>query len=123
MITVALPFPPTVNTYWRHITSRGKTRTILSRAGRQYKHDVFMAVGSSRHMPAVQQMRSQRIAVTIYVSPPDKRRRDLDNLLKAPLDALTGILWDDDGQIDDLRIVRKQPLGTGNILVHAEPID
>ncbi|WP_140394409.1 RusA family crossover junction endodeoxyribonuclease, partial [Escherichia coli] len=38
---------------------------------------------------------------------PDKRRRDLDNILKAPLDALThaGLLIDDE-QFDEINIVR-----------------
>lgn len=36
---------------------------------------------------------------------PDLRRRDLDNLLKAPLDALTASgMWDDDSQIHALAI-------------------
>jgi crossover junction endodeoxyribonuclease RusA len=40
---------------------------------------------------------------------PDRRRRDLDNTLKATQDAMTHAgIWDDDSQIDDLRIVRKR---------------
>ena len=48
-----------------------------------------------------------RLAVTITVNPPDKRKRDIDNLAKAPLDALTHAgLWLDDSQIDKLSIER-----------------
>ena len=36
---------------------------------------------------------------------PDNRRRDLDNLFKAPLDACTHAgVWEDDSNIVDLRI-------------------
>ena len=34
---------------------------------------------------------------------PDRRNHDVDNI-KALLDALTGILWEDDGQIADLHL-------------------
>ena len=47
---------------------------------------------------------------------PDKRRRDLDNILKAPLDALThaGLLMDDE-QFDEINIVRGQPVSGGRL--------
>lgn len=32
----------------------------------------------------------------------NKRRRDLDNVLKSVCDALNGILWDDDTQVDEI---------------------
>jgi hypothetical protein len=48
-----------------------------------------------------------RLAVTVDVHPPDRRRRDLDNALKALLDALEhGGAYRDDAQIDDLRVRR-----------------
>lgn len=46
-----------------------------------------------------------RLGVSIEVFAPNKRARDLDNLLKVTLDAGNGLLWADDVQIDDLRIV------------------
>jgi crossover junction endodeoxyribonuclease RusA len=36
---------------------------------------------------------------------PDRRKHDIDNI-KVLLDALTGIVWDDDGQIADLHITK-----------------
>lgn len=35
-----------------------------------------------------------------------KRKRDLDNQNKLMLDALSGIVYEDDSQIDDLRLLR-----------------
>ncbi len=61
----------------------------------------------------------ESVAVTISVMPPDRRRRDLDNLLKLLLDAMNGILWSDDSQIDDLHIVRCERSQAGSVIVEA----
>ena len=48
-----------------------------------------------------------RLYVTITAYQPDNRRRDLDNLPKAILDALQHAgVYEDDSQIDELRIGR-----------------
>jgi crossover junction endodeoxyribonuclease RusA len=46
------------------------------------------------------------IAVDITVYFGTKRKADLDNFNKLSLDALTGIVWQDDSQIADLRLRR-----------------
>ena len=59
---------------------------------------------------------SGRLAIKIIAEPPDKRRRDLDNILKAPLDALTHAgLFIDDEQFDEINIVRGQPVPGGRL--------
>lgn len=47
---------------------------------------------------------SGELSVSIDFYLPDRRRRDLDNLSKAVLDACNGIVWDDDQQIVVLRL-------------------
>jgi len=42
------------------------------------------------------------VAITMYFYFNDKKRRDLDNLSKAILDALNGIAWKDDNQVTQL---------------------
>jgi Holliday junction resolvase RusA-like endonuclease len=44
--------------------------------------------------------------VTLIVFAGDKRHSDVDNLAKSLLDGCTGILWNDDYQVHDLRVVR-----------------
>jgi crossover junction endodeoxyribonuclease RusA len=60
--------------------------------------------------------------VALYA--PDKRARDLDNALKATLDALQKAgCFESDAQIDDLRIVRAgvdKPLG--HLEVEVQPL-
>ena len=98
--TLRLPWPPSVNTYWRH----GRGRTYISENGKRYREIVF--VRTVRLLPYCQ----QRVAVEIMAFPPDRRKRDLDNLLKALLDSLENAkAFDDDSQIDDLRICRMPP--------------
>ena len=50
--------------------------------------------------------RDLRYSVVIVVHEPDRRSRDLDNFAKPILDGLTGVVWFDDRQIDDLHIRR-----------------
>lgn len=97
MIEITLPFPPSVNTYWRTF----KGRMLISAKGREYREVVEHLIS---HMPKVELIEGA-VCVDIVAYRPDKRRRDLDNLFKAPLDALTySGVWQDDSQITDLRI-------------------
>lgn len=51
---------------------------------------------------------SERLRVEMAVTPPDRRRRDLDNLLKAVLDGLGyADMYGDDSQIDELLVIRR----------------
>lgn len=107
-LVMSLPYPPTMNTYWRNV--RG--RTLLSAAGRAYK----AVVAAKVLMLGTRQPMRGRIVLIIVAFPPDRRRRDLDNLLKPIGDALAGAnVFADDEQIDDLRIVRG-PVQTGGAI-------
>lgn len=96
-VLLTLPFPPTLNLYWRNI--RG--RTLISADGRKYRVRVVQHVLTER----IGGFPNGAIAVSITAFLPDNRRRDVDNLLKAPLDALAHAhVYEDDSQIADLRI-------------------
>lgn len=112
-----LPFPPTVNHYWRIAIIHGRPRSLLSADGRRYKKDALQAIGLQRR-PLTSF--TGRIRVRIKVYPPDRRKRDLDNLFKATLDVMTAAkIWNDDEQIDDLGIVRGEvrPGGEMDIII------
>lgn len=107
-IEFVLPYPPSVNTYWRR---RGGSY-FISGVGQKYRRDVAYIVRQ-------QQLKLRlggRLAIKIIADPPDNRRRDLDNILKAPLDALThaGVLIDDE-QFDEISIVRGLPVPGGRL--------
>mgnify|MGYP000276435412 CR=1 FL=1 len=117
MIELSLPWPPSGNSYWR----RAKGRVLISREGRAYQRAVKEEVLVQR-VPAITD--SRRLAVEILAFPPDRRRRDLDNLQKALLDAVesAGAIPDDE-QIDDLRICRMSQEKPGRVLVTIKPLD
>ena len=114
MITLELPWPPSTNQIWRNTVVGGKPRTLLSVIGRRYRKDVADACLLAR----VRKGLAGRVRVDIVACPPDKRQRDLDNMLKAPLDALTHAgVWLDDSQIDKLFIERGDICKGGRLLV------
>jgi len=65
-----------------------------------------------------------RLKVDILVFPPDNRRRDLDNVLKAILDSLEDAkVFKDDSLIDDLRVRRMDTFKDGKIEIGIEIIE
>lgn len=104
MIELTMPWPPSVNTYWR--TFQG--RMIISADGRAYRKavaDQVLVQSGAKHLAG-------KLVVEIEAWRPDNRRRDLDNLLKAVLDGLTHAgVWDDDSNIVDLRIYWADQVG------------
>ena len=113
---LTLPWPPSVNTYWRNVNGR----TILSAKGRAYRNNAHAAITQQGNP---QLSASVRLKAHITAYPPDRRKRDLDNLPKAILDALMyADVIHDDGAIDDLRIVRGSVEAPGRVEVTLEAI-
>lgn len=107
---ITLPYPPSVNTYWRAV----KGRMLISRDGREYKQAVGVHVLTNGRRKVM----TGRLAMTIEIYPPDNRRRDIDNTAKAVLDALgTANVYEDDFQICDLRLVRRKVSKPGRVEV------
>lgn len=122
MSLMCLPWPPSVNTYWRHIVLPTKSRkarsaTILSEDARKYRKAVADYVIEHQ----IQRNANHgRLAVEIIACAPDRRARDLDNLPKGILDALkhAGVIIDD-SYIDLLTIKRGDiSKGRGFVGVH-----
>ena len=108
-MTFELPYPPSLNHYWR----RSGPRTLISREGRRFRRDVMAILAARRIEPLL-----GPLAVEVDVFPPDNRRRDIDNLPKALLDALEhGGAYADDSQIVKLTIEKRDAVTGGRTLV------
>lgn len=103
MVKLTLPWPPSVNRYWRR---RGH-RYFISNEGQDFRETVgLICMGLAGSFKI-----NERLCVKIDAYPPDKRRRDLDNILKALFDSLQhALVYEDDNQIDEIHIVRKSSI-------------
>ena len=93
-VTVRLPWPPALNTYYRTAVVAKHAQTYISKSGKAYRRLVV------KQWEAVRVTFEGRLAVRIAATYPDARRRDLDGLPKALLDALEHAgAFEDDSQI------------------------
>jgi len=110
-----LPFPPSNNRYYRNVNGR----MIISREGREYAQRVAGIIRTVTDDPFL-----DGIVVNIKAHMPDKRRRDVDNMLKVPLDAMQKAgLYGDDSQIVRLGIEKIHSTQPGRLEVLIESID
>lgn len=126
---LSLPYPPSVNHLWRHVVIRGAVRTLISSNGRKYKEAVRKQVFAQLGLDVAPL--SGRLVVALIVYPPDRRRRDIDNVFKVLGDALSpekgkvrGFpgLWLDDSQIDVLHVERGPVHRDGYVRVHVREL-
>ena len=112
---ITLPlWPPTTNTIYRNV--RG--RTLMAARARQFYSD------GSKLIRSRGVMLTGRLGVRISLHPPNKRRFDVDNRIKAILDLMTKSgIWEDDSQVDHLVVTRKdiEPK-TGKIVIEIWPL-
>lgn len=107
MIKLNLPFPPSSNTYYRSV----KGRVLISKKGRIYKDTVARIVAWQKAAHGLE----GRLKVQVLLFPPDRRKRDLDNSLKALVDSLEGAgVFVNDSQIDEL-IIKRMEVTSGGI--------
>ena len=113
-IQLLLPYPPSVNHYWM---SSGNMRYI-SKRGRVFRQ----AVAEEAATQGIVGLEG-RLAVHIALFPPDRRKRDVDNVLKALLDACEHAgCYESDSQIDELHIVRQEVRKDGGCTILILPI-
>ena len=130
MIEIELPYPPTVNHYKR----AGRVVTMASGkkyqlrvntdATKQFYYEAWLRIRSLIANVAVKSFDSATIlSVELDVYPPDKRRRDIDNLAKVTLDALVkGGLMVDDYQIARLLNTRMDIIKQGKVIVRIQEL-
>ena len=115
MTTITLPYPPSANRYLRH-TARGTYRTAEA--------DRYCAAVQQIAADAVAGKHKGRVALLAKLHPKrtmagkaSKARLDLDNCIKVACDALQGVLYDNDRQIERISIEIGGPVIGGALSV------
>jgi crossover junction endodeoxyribonuclease RusA len=86
---LSLSYPPTVNNLYKNAGRKGR---VKSDAYNSWLQEALLLLRAQRPVPHVGSFRA-----TIVLTRPDRRRRDIDNTVKAILDALKkgGVIEDD----------------------------
>ncbi len=102
-LTFSLP----VSANQRLMRARGSKALISSKKYREWKDKAYLEVKSLLRLNTLRFTNGERLALTLKIHFPDKRRRDIDNYVKGAQDVLTQSgVWKDDKQIDDLHVLR-----------------
>lgn len=106
-----------------------RARTFLSKGGkvlsrtppetRSYERLVGMHAGVAAAR-ARWEPRPGPHVLHVAVVWPDRRRRDLDNLVKSIADALNGVAWDDDSSVVELHAVSSVNAHNPGVIVRVE---
>lgn len=108
-IYLELPYPPSVNHYW----GQSGNRRFIGKKGVAFRAAVLNAATEADANPL-----EGRLSVHIELFPPDRRKRDLDNVLKSLLDACEHAgCYENDSQIDEIHIVRKEVIKDGACII------
>lgn len=108
---ISLPFPPSVNNYWRRVGNR----ILISKAGREFTKNVSFAVFAQD--PSLKPLTGP-LAIDLTLNAPDRVRRDLDNTLKALLDSMAKAgVYNDDSQIKEIHMRWGQSGKPGSVFV------
>lgn len=114
-IKITLPYPPSVNHYWGQLGSK----KFLGKKGKEFREAVILAVYNAK-----QGGLAGRLHMEVYLYPPDKRKRDIDNVLKPLLDAMEHAgCYENDSQIDKLCVTRREVMPEGSCYVEVKVID
>ncbi len=108
-MTIELPYPPSINHYFK----RRGNRTFIGSEGMQFRKRVCIALMAANVNPM-----AGMLAMKVRAYPPDRRKRDIDNIQKPLLDALEKArAFYNDCQIKHLTTVMKEPVQGGKTIV------
>lgn len=118
MTTITLPWPPAVNNLFFNAARGGR---VKSKRYASWSTEAWAMLLQQRPAPVQGPFR-----LTVVAERPDNRRRDLDGLLKAPLDLLVacGIVQDDSlAQQLTIGWSPNPPSKPGCVRITVEPVD
>lgn len=137
-VTLTLPKPVSANLYWRTFLPKGHSRPIvtLSDQAKNYKAQVKLIARQAGITKPI----SGRVELSIELYPDrpldwarraaknpaawddDVRCIDLDNCLKVAIDAIKGVVIDDDKWVRKIIAERMEPDGDGRLVITVRKI-
>ena len=137
-VVLSLPWPPSINSYYRYgvlplrgmapVIGRGGSiqggfiKPFLTGDAEAYREVVTAIVAGTFRATGNDTFRC-RVRVEVDVHPPNRRKRDLDNLLKCTLDVLTHAgVYADDSLIVKLVVHRRHMVPEGQVVVTVDPL-
>jgi crossover junction endodeoxyribonuclease RusA len=112
--TLTLPDPPSANRWWRMVVIKGQGRMLISSEARKYKERVAL-LGGRQKLPDG----PVKLTIDWYR---ERRSGDLDKRIGVLLDALQGVLYDDDSQIVEITARRHDDKANPRVVVTAEAV-
>ena len=103
-------WPPSVNR--SRVQAKNHNRLINTKVLRDWQSGNDL----SNRFRRSQAFGKARLSVTLILYPPDKRKRDIDNFTKCVIDQMQKFeVFEDDSQIDRLRVIREEVNRGGKI--------
>ena len=95
--------PKSTNNIYRSTCVGGFHRRYMTQVGKDLKEQYFYEIKNQWKKEPIE----GDVTVNIILFFGDKRKRDIDNFNKAVLDSMSGIVWIDDEQIQELNIIKQ----------------
>jgi len=114
-VKLTLPYPVSANRYWRSYVPKGWTRpvVVVSPEAKAYKERAgWIAKAAGLRNPV-----AGLVEVRLKLFPRDKRLLDIDNAIKVAIDALAGIAYVNDKQVNKVSAERCNPDGNPRLEV------
>ena len=114
-LSLELPLPPSVNTYWGF----SGHRRFLTLQAREFKQQVAHIVGRQ-----LMRYGDKKLSISVTLHFKDKRKQDLDNRIKPLLDALVQAgLMDDDSQFKEIHVYEGEIIKCGKCVIKISAIE
>lgn len=112
---LVLPYPVSANRYWRSFVPKGHQRAIVtvSDEAKAWKSECGWLAKAS----GIRQPTRLPVELAIVLVPKNGICMDLDNCLKVSIDALKGIVYEDDKQVRRITAEYGRPDGKGGLVV------
>ena len=111
-VRIIVPGTPVPKARARTVTQGGRTHSYTPERTREWEEAVQWI--AAQHRPPSPLRGPLAVAMTFYLPKPKRGKReypsvrpDIDNYCKAVMDALNGMVWQDDGQIVQLEASKR----------------